>query len=418
MTRTEDYFSELSDAQVRARDEWCGNLCSGWACEREPGHSGPHALRSSVGPAGWKAWTRKGEPIKNLDAYMAAVKKGGNMQYRCSKCGEKGHNARTCKGAGQNVTAVIPAASSAPEQDWKVGDEFNAYRLGSGEPFHEGPQTVSAVDPSPGLWASDGRYLFRFDTWRLEKVEKVPASSEAKSVRKITVWNLIDTVIPEARITLLYGPPGTGKTTAGSKAGNPDRVINVTLTEETPAAELRGHFVPKGDKFVWHHGPGVMAWVWEKGCRLVINEVDKASTDCLTFLYSLLDDESIAGFTLPNGEFVKPGPDFSVVATMNGTPEDLPDGLRDRFAAASIFVPKPHPDAVKSLPGDLQKPAQKGFDAGSLDGHAVSMRQWLSYASLREKVGESYAAMAVFGDSAEVVLNTLRIHGATKGVQK
>src|SRR5207244_1607050 len=121
---------------------------------------------------------------------------------------------------------------------------------------------------------------------------------------------------------------------------------------------LRGHFIPKGQEFIWMDGPALTAF--RLGSRLVLNEIDKASGDALTFCHALLDDPGIARITLPTGETVIPHEDFHVIATMNGEPEDLPDALRDRFAVR-IHIDKLHPEAVEALPKDLHKIARKGI---------------------------------------------------------
>lgn len=254
---------------------------------------------------------------------------------------------------------------------------------------------------------------------------------EVAKVKKVSDWSLVEKVIPEFRLILLYGPPGTGKTTAGNRIGlrggevvddkveNPGllvsgtlrpiyNIFNITLTEETPAAELRGHYIMKGGEFEWQDGTGVKPF--RSGGRLVLNEIDKASGDCLQFCHALLDDPDIAAITLPTGETVKPDPDFSVVATMNGVPEDLPEALRDRFAV-KINIKKPHPLAIKSLPEDLRGIAKKTFTASGTE-RAISFRSWKAFGELRERLDEEMAARAVFGDRAENVLNTMRIEKA------
>ena len=233
--------------------------------------------------------------------------------------------------------------------------------------------------------------------------DNVPTDPKKKE-KKLTAWELADIVIPNSRITLLYGPPGTGKTTAGNFAGNPESVFNVTLTEETPAAELRGHYVPRGGDFIWQDGPALTAY--RHGARLVLNEIDKASGDAMTFCHALLDDPGISAITLPTGETVKPHPGFSVVATTNGDPSDLPEALADRFSI-SIQIPLPHPEAIASLPQDLREAAKKSA-SGSSEAR-VTFRAWKNFSILRDSIGEDAAALAVFGPRAKSILDTLKI---------
>jgi MoxR-like ATPase len=244
---------------------------------------------------------------------------------------------------------------------------------------------------------------FRFE------VQNRPVAAPAEPVKEekpLSSWKLAELVIPDERIVLLYGPPGTGKTYAANKAGTPSVISNITVTEETPAAELRGHFIPRGGEFHWMDGPALARY--RNGGRLVLNEIDKASGDAMVFCHALLDDADISAITLPTGETVTPHPDFQCVATMNGIPEDLPDALSDRFTV-HIAIDKPHPSAVKLLPKDLQKAARTTVFAGD---RAVSLRGWKKFADLREKHGETNAAFILFGDSYQTILNTLKISGS------
>ena len=106
-------------------------------------------------------------------------------------------------------------------------------------------------------------------------------------------WVIIDAVIATSKRVLLHGLPGTGKTYAAARQNLGDdnqKVYQITMTEETPAAEIRGHFLPKGDEMVWMDGPAVLAW--KEGARLVINEIDRASAcgdNCV-------NDDPVLGF--------------------------------------------------------------------------------------------------------------------------
>ena len=219
-------------------------------------------------------------------------------------------------------------------------------------------------------------------------------------------WNRIETVIAESRMVLLYGPPGTGKTTAAVRAGSPASFFNVTLTDESPAAELRGHFVPRGGDFVWMDGPAMRAF--RDGSRLVLNEVDKASDDALDFLHALLDDADMAAITLPTGETVNPGPAFQCIATMNGQPEDLPDAVLSRLATR-LEILEPHPAAIAHFPVAVQD-AIRGT-IGVENDRRSELRAWNAYLKLAAKVGDETAALAVFQHRAQEVLNAVRLAG-------
>ena len=218
-------------------------------------------------------------------------------------------------------------------------------------------------------------------------------------------WRLITEASKHAERVLLYGPPGTGKTTAGVRSGDPSKVYKVTLHEEMPAATLEGHFMPEGDRFVWHDGLAIRAW--KEGARLVLDEIDKASGDALTMLYGILDDPDLAAKSLPTGETVYPRRGFTCVATMNGVPEDLPDALRDRFEV-TIEVPEAAPGAIESLSPDLRKAAGATVATDDPDRKA-SVRLWKSFDKLRGPMGNEVAAQAVFGQRAEDILDSLRL---------
>lgn len=217
-------------------------------------------------------------------------------------------------------------------------------------------------------------------------------------------WEAAEQVIKAQRgNTLLYGKPGTGKSYAAQQGAMNFR--NVTVTPDTPAAELRGHYHPKGGEFVWVDGP--MVSCMREGARIILNEIDHAGGDLLSLFLGCLDNPETCRLTLPTGETVRPSAGFHCVATMNGAPDDLLPALRDRFAAV-VEIDNPHPKAIDCLPIDLQD-AARGSVTATRDEDRIGLRSWLSFASLRSHVGEPVAAQVTFGDNWQAVLDSLKV---------
>lgn len=220
---------------------------------------------------------------------------------------------------------------------------------------------------------------------------------------KFNAWEVAESVCrcDEGNV-LMYGPPGTGKSYAAQRGGAD--VLNVTITPDMPAAELRGHYVPRGGEFVWQDGPVIKAM--RAGERIVLNEADHAGGDVVSFLLAALDNPESCQVTLPSGETVRPARGFHAVATMNGRPEDLPVALRDRFVVA-IEIPEPHPEALAALPADLQNAARGTVSAAGDD--RITLRAWLAFARLRGRIPAEHAAAAVFGANWQAVLDSLTV---------
>lgn len=225
-------------------------------------------------------------------------------------------------------------------------------------------------------------------------------------------WPAIEAIQRVAYRVLLFGPPGTGKTRSVFETARAlDRPFyNVTLTDETPAAELRGHYVPQGDVWQFMFGPAIRAAT--EGAVLGLDEIDKASQDALDFLHGFLNDPELARCTLPNGEIIEPQEGFKVIATMNGQYEDLMPSLQDRFSIA-IEVTEPHPGAIASLPEDLQG-AARNFESYDAKQRPATIRRWQQYAILRElpEIGAEIAAKAVFAHRAQELLDAISFRNA------
>jgi hypothetical protein len=212
---------------------------------------------------------------------------------------------------------------------------------------------------------------------------------------------------------LLYGPPGTGKTYAALHFASANVTAErLVCTEDLTTGEITGTWMPTGEgSWSWREGPAIRAWKESggRGGRLVVDEVDRASGDALSTLLAVTDSKESARWRNPeNGEWVSPGPDFSVIMTTNV--EDLgaiPAALRDRFAV-TIRIDRPHPDALESLSDDLRHAALAGSIAEG--PRRLSLRSFYAFDQLRSHLGDDRAARIIFGDDrAESVLDALHI---------
>jgi len=223
------------------------------------------------------------------------------------------------------------------------------------------------------------------------------------------LWNIIEDVLQHSRRVLFYGPPATGKTFAAMRKATKKRnIYSITVTPDMSMAEIRGHYIPKGQEFVWKDGVAITAW--REGARLVINEIGDAGEDVLVFLHAILDDPDFAEYCLPTGETVKPHKDFQVVATTNHDPRKLPEPLQDRFPV-TIQVLVPNPEAIAALPKDLQKTARASAKQTDSE-RRITVRLWHEFANLRKLIGPEKAAFAVFGTRANDVLDAIRLEDA------
>ena len=217
------------------------------------------------------------------------------------------------------------------------------------------------------------------------------------SLKAIDVWKSLNSYGHHLPNVLLYGPPGTGKTTIAMSAGltQGQEARRVNFTEDTPAAEVRGHYVPRGQVWDWHDGPVMEAF--RCGHRLVADEITRASDDCLSFMLAVLDKLPV---TLPSGEVITPHPSFSVWATTNDTPEALPDALADRLTTR-IHCDVVNPAALATLPAEHRKLVSTGKGGVTFREMAEFNRQ------VAAGVPDEVAVQLVWGSRAEEVFFAL-----------
>ena len=214
-----------------------------------------------------------------------------------------------------------------------------------------------------------------------------------------------------ARTIFVYGGPGIGKTHTAYHHGRvQDGFYAVTITDETTAAELRGHFIFKGGDALWHDGPFIRAM--REGKRLVVNEIVNASADVLALMMPLFESFETAELTLPSGETIRPSPGFHIVATANEPPDRLPEPLRDRFVC-TIRLKEPHPDALAGLEDWLREAAQ---DIAAIDDErGISARGWQNLQALLPTFGLLDACRLAFGpDRGPLLHDALQLRLATR----
>lgn len=200
---------------------------------------------------------------------------------------------------------------------------------------------------------------------------------------------------------LLMGRPGISKTTMAMELARQlvEHVYSIVLPEDTPVAELRGHYLPSGSgTWNWHDGP-VTAAV-RNGGIVILDELSHLSPEAVTFMHAALDRSPI---TLPNGETVAKHPNFWAVATMNDGDEVLRDALRDRFSVR-VKVLNPPDRAYSALPGDLQAAAR-----AQVEGEAGSLRPWYAYAALRNHLDHVTAADLIWPGRGQELINAIRL---------
>lgn len=251
--------------------------------------------------------------------------------------------------------------------------------------------------------------VFPFQEWWEKEEEKLTSP-----------WALAEGMIrAKAKRILLYGPPGVGKSFTPWKVaeGLGAGFFSITLTDMTPMAELRGHFVVRGSDTVWHDGVLSRAWRESHSRRtfMVLNEIDHAGADAESFLHNFLDDPEMARIYLPTGECLTPG-DIQVVATMNGEPGDLADALRDRFTVR-VEIPTPHPEAIASLPLELREFAERMITNPPRGQERMSLRAFKDFVQLVDGAekgsgGVLQAARAIFGALGDDVVQALKIANA------
>jgi MoxR-like ATPase len=224
----------------------------------------------------------------------------------------------------------------------------------------------------------------------------------------LTAWQRAEFAIEHSNRVLLYGLPGTGKTYFGlTHALSGKQSYRLACTEEMTEADLIGFWRREASgNLKWQEGVGIKAW--REGARLVVDEVNRINGDVESKLMMLLDTEASASWQNPDtNEVVRPASGFSVVATMNGMPEDLAPAILDRMIVR-CEVNDPNPKAIEALPQYLQGLASTFTSQEA--SFRYSLRSFVEFHNMYESSKNLRAcAQVVFPEVAESIVDSLAI---------
>jgi MoxR-like ATPase len=138
---------------------------------------------------------------------------------------------------------------------------------------------------------------------------------------------------------------------------------------------------------------------------LVVDEINRVNGDVESRLMAIIDTVASSSFENPDtGEIIKPQPGFSVVATMNGEPEDLSPAVRDRLVVR-VEITEAHPDAINVLPENLRALA-KHYTSAEVGRDRYSMRSFIAFHELYKASGNlETSAHAILPGIAESVID-------------
>lgn len=199
---------------------------------------------------------------------------------------------------------------------------------------------------------------------------------------------------------LLYGAPGTGKTYFGLNYGNVTNAYRLVCTDEMTDGDMVGKY-RQHDNGIWRFEEGVALKAWRTGGRLVVDEINRVNGDVESRLMAIIDTVASSSFENPDtGEIITPQPGFSVVATMNGYPDDLSPAVRDRLVVR-VEITEAHPDAINALPVHLRELAKHYTSDDTTDRY--SLRSFLAFHQLTQQSGNieqsAYATLPAIAES-------------------
>jgi hypothetical protein len=212
---------------------------------------------------------------------------------------------------------------------------------------------------------------------------------------------------------LLYGQPGTGKTYYCLNKGlatptAPMRqAVRLLCTSDMTKGDVEGMWKPNAGEWVWTDSVCLDAWT--NGSRLVLDELDQASGECLTNLLAICDSSASAVIPHPaTKEMISPRAGFQVIATTNATRlQDLPAALLDRFPVR-ININRPHPEALAELGNEhLAKVADLWI---SEPKNRISLRSFFAYKHALKTHKADVCARLIFPDRYEEIVEATEVN--------
>ena len=190
------------------------------------------------------------------------------------------------------------------------------------------------------------------------------------------------------------GLSGNGKTTMILQAAaNAKRTcFRVNITRQTDESDLIGGFRLVNGDTVWVDGAAVLAA--KEGAILLLDEIDLGGP-ALMCLQPLLEGNAI--YVKKTGEWVKPAPGFTVVATANtkGKGDEtgsfahtgiMNEAMLDRFP---VTLEQPYATEAKEKDILSKKASKFGLDAESVKDYIQSLVTWASNIRKSYDVGAS-----------------------------
>ena len=163
--------------------------------------------------------------------------------------------------------------------------------------------------------------------------DEVYVPEKVKEYVKWGEFNSISKIVKSKMFYPIYisGPSGNGKTMMVEQvcANTGREYVRAQISPETDEDDLIGGFRLINGETVFQKGPVIKAM--EKGCILLIDEIDRA-TNKIMCLQGVLEGNPV--LLKKTGEVIKPAPGFNVIATANTKGRGSSDG---RYTAATII---------------------------------------------------------------------------------